>query len=318
MATTRFITISGVPAERYWKELQTGDAFVWNTIRRKVGFMSRKSRVGLTQRSLLPTISGMWAILTDSKKLEWKAAGALCGLTGWRLYVQDTCARIINEIAGVIEPSLFHQSWVGQLHIGTPATELKIIQLHPRSYWVAQKIVGKKSMYEPVVVPEDFALPFTISLNYRAEMLPQDVAPKAQFRAEVWSSYQGQDIINELIVEIAFFSDCELGVASLGVSEFGVDFDNDDGWLYAGATLSSVLGYVVGYDLYFDFVDLQGNLYVDNIKAEHSGQNWVRDTYCKDINQGFTRAFYQVPKHWVAVVAPVGTFFESIYKKFNI
>lgn len=317
MATTRFITISGVPAERYWKELQTGDSFIWNTIRRKVGFMSRKSRVGLSQRSLLPIVAEYWAALTDAKKLEWKAAGALCGLTGWRLYVKDTCAKIINDIVGTIEPSLFHQAWVGQLHIGTPATELKIIQLHPRSYWVQQKVVGKKGTYVPVVVTEDFALPLKISLFYRAEMLPQDVAPKAQYRAEVWSSYQGQDIINELIVELAFFSDAEYGVFSYGVSEYGVDIDNNDGWLYAEATLSTVLGYVVGYDLYLDLVDLQGELYIDNIKATHSSQNWVRDPYCQDINQGFTRAFYQVPKHWVAVVAPVGTFFETTYKKFN-
>jgi len=61
---------------------------------------------------------------------------------------------------------------------------------------------------------------------------------------------------------------------------------------------------------------LQGDLYFDNIKAEHSGQNWVRDTFCNDINQAFTKAFFQVPKHWIADVIEEGANFESIYKDF--
>ena len=35
--------------------------------------------------------------------------------------------------------------------------------------------------------------------------------------------------------------------------------------------------------------------------------------YCKNINEGFTRAFFQVPKHWVGVEIPEGASFESIY-----
>jgi hypothetical protein len=61
---------------------------------------------------------------------------------------------------------------------------------------------------------------------------------------------------------------------------------------------------------------LRGDLYIDNVKAEHSGQNWVRDTYCEDILQGFTKAFYQIPKHWAAVILPEGSMYDSIYKDF--
>jgi len=84
-------------------------------------------------------------------------------------------------------------------------------------------------------------------------------------------------------------------------------------WKNAETTLTTLLGYVIRYDLYIHLYNLQGDLYVDNIKVEHSGQNWARDPWCKDINQGFTRAFYQIPKHWAGVIVPDGAIYDSIY-----
>jgi hypothetical protein len=116
----------------------------------------------------------------------------------------------------------------------------------------------------------------------------------AKFYAEIWHSYQGADIFTILEIPLDFVSD----------------------WKNAEATLTTALGYVVGYNLFFHISNLRGTLYCDNIKAEHSGQNWVRDTFCNDINQGFTNAFFQIPKHWAAVILPEGADYESIYKDF--
>lgn len=291
MAKVAFVDISPELESAFWSGLQPGDRFMYSRIRRKEVFFSRKRKKGLSQRSLLPQVSVLWNALTELQKDAWSVAGAFSNLNGYRLFVQDTCARIINEIEGVAVPSVLHQSWVGNLHIGNPATELKIIQQHPHFYYVSQKVVGKKSMYNPVKINEDFALPLSISLNYKTNLSSVGPGSFAKFYAKVWHSYQGLDRFTLLSINL----------------DLSTDWKNDT------IELENVLGYIVRYDLYFDLYNVQGDVYFDNVKAVHSGQNWCRDTFCKDINQGFTRAFYQVPKHWAGVNVPDGSYFESVY-----
>lgn len=291
MARTGYITIPAGQEELYRKNLQQNDRFVFSRIVRTNLLMSRKRKKGVSQRSLLPQVAALWNTLTDVQREAWSDAGAECNLNGWRLFVQDTCLRIKNDLAGSATPSTLHQSLVGQLHIESPATEIKIAQYHPRSYWVLQKVVGRKAMYEPVVVTEDFSLPLALSINYKSNLTSQGAGSFAKFYANIWHSYQGADLITPVTI----------------------DFDLVSDWKNAVASVSSLLGYVVGYDLFIHLYNLRGDLFFDNIKATHSGQNWVRDPFCKDIEQAFTRAFYQVPKHWVAVTLPEGSDFDSIY-----
>ena len=294
MAKVEYVSL--IPAEEilYYKGLTAQDRFTFPRVCLKYTFFSLKKKKGLTARSLLPQIAEAWNPLTDLVKLNWKTAGAESNLTGYRLFVQDKSARIKNDLAGNATPSLFHQSWIGNLRIEAPADKIKIVQIHPRSYWIWKKVGGKKGMYQPVLVTEDFALSLKISLNYKSVLTAAGPSPSAKFYADVLSSYQGVD--RHAFLEI-----------SIGL--------NDD-WNFKESTLTSVLGYVIGYTLYFELLDLTGNLYFDNVKAEHSGQNWVRDPFCKDINQGFTKAFYQIPKHWAAVELPAGAQYDSIYKDF--
>lgn len=294
MAKVSYIDIAPELENAFWSGLQPGDRFMFSRIRRKIVLLSVKRKKGLTQRSLLPQIAEAWQLLTEEQKGAWGSAGAQSNLNGYRLFVQDQALRIKNELPGTATPNLLHQSLVGQLHIEAPATELKIIQHHPHFYYVWKKVGGKKGSYQAVLVNEDFALPLTISLNYKSDLTPQSGGAFARMYARVWHSYQGQDLHTDLQINLDFATD----------------------WKNATAVLSSLAGYIVRYNLYIHLFDLQGDLFVDNIKAEHSAQNWVRDTYCKDINQGFTRAFYQVPKHWTGVIAPEGSWFESIYKDF--
>ena len=70
---------------------------------------------------------------------------------------------------------------------------------------------------------------------------------------------------------------------------------------------------VRGYTAFLEIYNATGDLFIDNVNIEHSGQNWARDKYCNDINQSFTKAFYQIPKHWAAVDVPDGAYFESVY-----
>jgi hypothetical protein len=116
----------------------------------------------------------------------------------------------------------------------------------------------------------------------------------AKFYCIVYSHYQGRII--ETPCEISF------------------PFSHD--WATLSASVTSVIGMVRGYTAFLEIYNATGDLYIDNVNIEHSGQNWARDKYCNDINQSFTKAFYQIPKHWAAVDVPEGAYFESVYIDF--
>jgi hypothetical protein len=291
MAKIEYVDLLPGIETNYFAGLRFGDRFVASRVAKKIAIFSRKKKKGVSARSLLPVIASLWNELSGPDQTAWSESGAEMGLNGYRLFVQDVSARIYNDLPGVATPSLFHQSWVGNIKIEDPATEAKIIQIHPRSYWVSQKVQGKKGMYEPVLVTEDLGLPFTLSLNYKSNLTSQGPGAFAKLYARFWYSYQGQNLFQNL--------------------EIPLDFST--GWKNAEATLTELTSYVVRYDLYFHLFNLRGDLFFDNIKAEHSGQNWTRDPFCKDILQGFTRAFYQIPEHWAAVILPEGSVYDSIY-----
>jgi hypothetical protein len=294
MAKTSFVDIVPGLEDSFYSTLRSGNRFQFARIVRKITLYSVKRKKGLSARSLLPAISLLWDGLSSAEKTAWTNAGVECNLNGWRLFVKDTSARIKNSLAGVATPSLLHQAWVGGLRIEAPASELKIIQTHPRFYWISRKVTGKKGMYEPVSITEDFALPVTISLNYKSELVPSNGENFAKFYARFWHSYQGADLYTDLEIPLVSYAN----------------------WVNATATLTTLSGYVVGYDLYIHLKGLTGDLFIDNVEVTHSSQNWARDKYCDDINQGFTRAFYQIPKHWAAVTLPVGASYESVYQDF--
>jgi len=294
MAKTEYVDILPSLEEAFFTGIQSSDRFVHSRLVKKIALFSRKKKAGVKVRSFLPQIAEIWAGLSSAEKTAWSNAGAEMGLNGWRLFVQDQTVRILNDMEGVATPSLLHQSWVGNLKIESPASELKIVQLHPKFYWVSKKIKGKKAMYEPVLVTEDLALPVKISLNYSSNLVETASGSFAKFYARFWHSYQGADQYTDLEIPLDLVAD----------------------WKNDTAELTESLGYVIRYDLYFHLYNLTGDLYFDNVKVEHSGQNWARDPFCKDILQGFTRAFYQIPKHWAAIILPEGSIYDSVYKDF--
>lgn len=316
MAKTSYVDILPGLEDQFFAGVKSSDRFQFARLVRKTTLYSVKKKKGLSARSLLPVIAVLWGGLSSAEKTVWTNAGAECNLNGWRLFVKDTSARIKNDLPGVAVPSLLHQAWVGGLRIEAPASELKIIQIHPRFYWILKKVPKKKGMYEPVPITEDLAIDFKISLNYRAELVLAGPAPSATFYARFWHSYQGADQYSDFVITL----------------DLDTTAEPDDGWKKAEATISlfgvgpfgdtifaaesELLGYYIRYDLFIHLKDLTGDLFIDNVKVIHSSQNWVRDSICNDINQGFTRAFYQIPKHWAAVILPGGASFESIYKDF--
>ncbi len=295
MAKTTYLTISPADEAAFFKNLKPQDRFIRARLTKNKTLFSRDAKIKLTQKSLLPQLAEIWNAFSVDEKNAWGAAGEYADIwTGWRMFVQDQCARIKNGLAGVATPDNLHQSWVGALKIADPATEIKLVQLHPQFYWVNQAVPGKKGMTQPVQVTEFFSLPLQLKLNYSADLVSQGAGSFAKFYAVVWSLYQGLDILTNL----------------------EIDLDLSTAWKSADATLSSVLGLPIRYDLYFHLYNVRGMLYIDNLEANHNYQNWVRDLHCKSIDTTFTGAFYQIPKHWAPVELPDGAEYESIYKDF--
>jgi hypothetical protein len=291
MARSSYIILNSADEEAYYSALRPTDRFIHSAISRKVALMSVRRKKGVSQKSLLPVCSLAWSGLTSFEKLSWKTAGAYTKLTNWRLFVKDYCYRVINGLPGIATPVIQHQGLVGQLHIEAPGDELKIEQPHPSDYYVSKKVTGTKSMYSPVLVYEVLSLPFKIGLSYKSNLIKTEYDGFAKFYAIVRRLYQGQNLEEILEIDLDLISD----------------------WQIASNILYGVLGQYTSYTLYFHLYHLTGDLLIDNIIAEHDNINYARDKDCNDIHQDFTRAFYQVPAHWSAIIIPYGAFFESVY-----
>jgi len=191
MVKVSYIQITGAAEELFYKGMNQNDRFMFSRLVRKDTLLSARRKKGLTNRSLLPAISLLWAGFSSAQKEAWGLAAAEMGRNGWQIFVQDQCVRIKNDMAGTATPSLLHQSWVGELKIADPASEIKISQYHPHSYWVSAPVRGKKGMREPVEITEDFVLPLKIGLNYSSDLTAQSGNAYAKLFARVYYSYQG-------------------------------------------------------------------------------------------------------------------------------
>lgn len=291
MAKTSFQMIPVGMDLTYSRTLVSGDRYIIPRVRRKVLYFSRQKIKGLTEKSLIPSLSLVWNALTQGERDVWISTGLLCNLTGFKHFLKDKSFRIKNDLSGYATPSIFHQVEVGLLRVESPASSLKIEQIHPLNYWVQKKVTGTKSQYQPVAITESFGLPLSISINYKSALTSAGAGAFAKFYCVVYSHYQGRTI--ETPCEILF------------------PLVHD--WATLTATISSVLGLARGYSAFLEIYNATGDLLIDNVEIEHSGQNWCRDPFCNDIDQGFTKAFYQIPKHWNAVDLSDGAWFGSIY-----
>jgi hypothetical protein len=294
MAKTSFQLIPPELDASYSKCLMPGDRYSIPRVRRKVLFLSRNRKKGLTEKSLIPSLSLVWNALTQGERDLWTSTGALSNLTGFKHFLKDKAFRIKNDLEGYATPSIYHQVEVGLLRVEAPATGLKIEQLHPLNYWVYKKVTGTKSQYQPVAITESFDLPLSISINYKSNLTSAGSGAFVKFYCVVYSHYQGR------IIETA----CE------------ISFPLSHDWQTLTSSITSVVGLTRGYTAFLEIYNCTGDLYIDNVEIEHSGQNWCRDSFCNDIDQSFTKAFYLIPKHWDAVDLTDGAWFGSVYVDF--
>ncbi len=291
MARTSYIIVDPGLEAVFDRSLQAGDRFTYPRIYRKSALLSYIKVKGLTQRSLLPTISEEWSNVTPQQKDAYKVAGEKSGLTSWRLFVCEQCLRKKAGLPGIATPSNYHQGKVGALTLAAPATHLKLVQYHPVEYWISKAVPGKKGMRQPVLITEPFSLPLTIGLSYKTDLVVCGPDPYAKFYAGIEHLYQGNRLTKKLEI----------------VLPYGTD------WTRTVATENFTIGKAVSYDLYLEINDLQGTVWIDNVYAEHGGKNWARDPRCDNIKTTFTKVYYQVPAHWAPEILPAGADYFSTY-----
>lgn len=273
------------------RAIASGNRYIYVCYRRVLQFFGRERELELLARSYLIEISALWFGLTEPQRQAWRDVSPFVGSNGWKLFVSDTAERMNLGLPGVATPSQYHQVRVGHIEIEAPASAIQIAQLHPETYYIKQKKVGTQSQYQPVLITEKLALPLTIGLNYKSNLTDTGAGATAMMFARVKSLYQGRNIYTDLTLSLDLVS----------------------GWQYDEVTLSAVLGRVVSYAVYLKIENATGELWFDNPKIYHSGQNWIRDKYCDFINETFTMAFRDVLPNWQDVSVPNGSSYDSIY-----
>lgn len=294
MVKVSYIDFPTGSEDKYFKVIKQTERFVNSSVGRNKPFVSRKKRAKLIERTLLKTISETWNTLDSSVVETWNTCGSLNNLTGFQLFVKDYSARVKAGISGFAVPSLLHQSKIGRIKIDAESLYFKIKQKHPHNYWLLKKVTNKKTMKEPVFVTEDFVLPLTFGINYFSSLSVAGSNPFAKLFVTIRSSYEGAD----------------------KYTNFEIDFDYSSNWVNVENVISSVLGYVVEYELCFEIQDLQGSIYFDNINLFHSGQNWAIDSFCETIEKKHAKPFKKILSAWEDVNVPEFSNYKSIYKDF--
>lgn len=291
MAKTGYLDIPPEYESLIKKHLVSSDRFIIPRVRVKKLISRRKLLKGITQKSLLPEITNYWNNLDSNTKILWTNAGLACGLTGYKCFVKEFVLRKQNGIDTIASPSVFHQGKVGMVVIEEPCHHLVLRQDHPITYYINKKVKNTKNQYEPKLVTEFVSFPFDLYISYKSNL----TAISSDYRARIYlytlSNYQGRDI----------------------ESKFEINFDLNSDWQTKHLNVESVFGKYRFYKVEIEFFNVTGTFYFDNFKLYHSLKNWARDTQCNDIHQDFTRAFYQVSKHWIADVISEGANFESVY-----
>lgn len=273
------------------KTLVASERFIIPRVSVKKIISRKKILKGITQRSKLKEISEVWATLSAGQKTDWENVGLVVGLTSFKAFTKEYILRLQNSLSPMPSPSVYRHGKVGYIKIESPANNLTIQQDHPQKYYINKKVRGKRSMYEPALVTEYVSFPMTLKISYKSNLTTTSANNKHRIYIYIVSNYQGRDI--ETLKEI--------------------NLDLITNWKTSELEITGIFGVFRYYKIVIEMQNVRGDFYFDNVKLYHSGKNWVRDTYCNDVHQDFTKAFYQVAKHWVADVIEDGANFESIY-----
>jgi hypothetical protein len=291
MAKVSYIDPNLADIKNLYSVVRVADRFSISRVVKKNVFLSPERIARLKDRSYLKDIATLWKSLTNEQRAAWKAVDPRIRKNGWQLFVKDMSLRFKADLEGMATPNQYHQASVGMIKMFEGAGEYKITQQHPNTYHLQRRVAGKKGMLESVEVKEQFYLPLKIGLSFKTELEADGDNPEALFYSRIISHYQGRDIETLARIDLPFIS----------------DWDRDE------LLTTSVLGEARFYDLSFYLKDVKGNLFFDNILAEHTGQNWARDWQCDNIEAQFSRVWQQIAKNWLLEIDSPNAFHASGY-----
>ena len=114
----------------YNKTLKMYDVSVDCNVGKNRRFLTRKLKLQLKDVTKLYQIAYHWSFLSDPEKAAWQTAAAAMGSQNYALFTQDTIYRLVNGIAGIATPNIYHQYLVGHIEIGGVTTSYRIHQYH--------------------------------------------------------------------------------------------------------------------------------------------------------------------------------------------
>lgn len=203
----------------------------------------------------------LWDVQGDDTRALWNAAGAACGLTGYQLWLQEVGYRLLNDIPGIPTPVTSHQFKVLQYDLGVVPEYFRIYQTHMAEYSLLLPIVGKKNAKQVVTIIETLTSPLLVEFDYFSDL--EWTAGTFLFRVwvQIVGTKSGVPKTDNFFVSLNEYANWERFS-----HEFVFDFD----------TVSYYFVIVHGSDY-------SGIFRIDNVKIEHSGQNWAFDPSCMEV-----------------------------------
>lgn len=292
MARTQTIEIPDELRNEQRSALEQRDRFILGVVQGHKRILPRQKARRFGRGSLFRLLGPIWQGLSEGQKDQWRDAAVLNGISGWQLFISDNAARIRNELPYPEPPSMQWQVNTGHILIQAPANSIKLRQEHPQDYYVVERVPGQWWKEQLTLVQEIFSLPLELQIRYKSNLTAEGGDQSARYYADIWTSYQGEDINTQLEIPFTPVSD----------------------WATASAVTSGLRGILVGYTLYIEIVGYRGDIQLDNIRAIHSGTNWARDPRFNEMDRKYRGAFTVAPNFWQPDDLPEGSQYFSQYQ----
>jgi len=228
--------------------------------RKNIIWRKRNLKV-FTEKSWLTEISVLWATLTTIQKTAWETAGAVCNLTGYQLFTQDTSYRLENSLSGVATPNNIYQYKVIHVYNANANWYLSFSQCHRESYDLFIKNPNQKNAYTPTPITENFVPPLKVEFYYKADLTPNPAGNTFHVTVCLVGMKDG--------VRVTDYQNVELNPSTDWI-KFSQDFNLDVDYIY--------YYYVTIYMFKYT-----GEAFFDNFNIEHDSQNFAINPSCDDI-----------------------------------
>lgn len=288
------ITTLNIPVdlqEKYERIMAALERFFFPRVARKPRLLTRRRKALLIRATYMFYASDLWRQKSAAEKLAWREAAAKMGLNGWQLYLQDKVYRLENYIPGDATPSIYHQFKVGHIKIEGPASSILITQKHPYTFWILEKVPRRKKQYRYTKITERLTFPLKIALSRKTNLTAVGASPYCYLIAKVTHYHSGRLFYTMYAIDIPLVSD----------------------WGYQEKIIEAPGGYIGTYELQIRLNDVRGEMWFDDIIAEHDDTNFARDPYCNEITREFFDEWFRVARNWEPTIVPAGALYESIY-----